>query len=132
MRLFLLLTTILVLINTKNFSQKKGKASYYHSKFEGRKTASGEIFSNQLMTAASNYFKLGQKLKVTNPLNGKTIIVTINDRMAPNSNRILDLTRKGAELLSFLEKGICDVIIENLILTADSTIYNLEDSLSNN
>lgn len=130
MRLFFLLACFFVLNTTKNYSQKKGKASYYHSKFEGRKTASGEIFSNQLMTAASNYYKLGQKLKVTNPLNGKTIIVTINDRMAPNSNRIIDLTRKGAELLSFLEKGICDVIIENIILNADSTIYKIEDSLS--
>jgi rare lipoprotein A len=53
--------------------QKTGTASFYHDKFEGRKTATGEVFDNENFTAASNHFKLGTYVKVTNQSNGKVV-----------------------------------------------------------
>jgi rare lipoprotein A len=60
---------------------KKGAhASYYHDKFTGRKTASGQIFDNKKMTAAHKKLPFGSKVRVTNEANGKSVIVTVNDR----------------------------------------------------
>ena len=95
----------------QNLQRKEGKASYYHSKFNGRKTATGEIFSNQNMTAASNHFPLGTMVKVTNKNTGKFVIVKINDRMAPNNSRIIDLTERAARELCFFDKGLCKGIV---------------------
>jgi rare lipoprotein A (peptidoglycan hydrolase) len=92
-----------------------GTASYYASKFEGRKTATGEIFRNSGMTAASNTFKLNTWVKVTNLKNGKTIIVRINDRMAPSMHkkgRVLDLTQTAARQLDFYKSGLAKVKVE--------------------
>ena len=91
---------------------KEGIASYYHAKFNGRKTATGEIFSNQNMTAASNHFPLGTMVKVTNKKTGKFVFVKINDRMAASNHRIIDLTEKAAKELCFMDKGICVVTVE--------------------
>lgn len=91
---------------------RTGIASYYHQKFQGRKTATGEIFNHNLLTAASNYFKLGSKVKITNILNGKSVIVTINDRMSKGNKRLVDLTRTAAKQLEFIEKGLCKVLVE--------------------
>jgi len=91
---------------------KEGTASYYHSKFNGRKTATGEIFSNQNMTAASNHFPLGTMVKVTNKKTGKFVLVKINDRMGAGNHRIIDLTEKAARELCFMDKGVCIVTVE--------------------
>lgn len=96
----------------QNIQRKEGKASYYHPKFNGRKTATGEIFSNQNMTAASNHFPLGTMVKVTNKQSGKFVIVKINDRMAPNSSRVIDLTELAARELCFYNQGLCTVVVE--------------------
>lgn len=93
----------------------KGIASFYASKFNGRKTATGEIFSNSGMTAASNTFRLGTWVKVTNTRNGKTVIVKVNDRMAPSMHkkgRILDLTQAAAKKLDFVRAGTTSVKVE--------------------
>ncbi len=91
-----------------------GIASYYNSKFEGRKTASGVIFSNSKLTAASNHYKLGQWVKVTNTLNGKSVIVEINDRMSKGNRRLIDLTKEAAGVLCFIDAGLCKVEVELL------------------
>src|SRR6187402_570303 len=82
-------------------SDKKGTASFYHEKFEGRRTATGEVFTNDEFTAASNKLKLGTYVKVTNLNNGKIAYVRINDRMAPNNPRLIDLASIAAEKLDF-------------------------------
>jgi rare lipoprotein A len=89
-----------------------GVASYYSSKFEGRKTASGAIFSNKKMTAASNHFKLGQRVRVTNVHNGKTVVVEVIDRMSKNNKRLIDLTQEAARMLCFMDEGLCKVKVE--------------------
>jgi rare lipoprotein A len=88
-----------------------GIASYYHNNFIGRKTSSGEVFSQHKMTAASNSYDLGTKVKVTNLENDSSIVVTINDRMG-NKKRLIDLTKAGAKKLGFIKQGLTKVKIE--------------------
>ena len=59
---------------------QKGKASFYAKKFTGRKTANGEIFHHDSMTCAHRHYDFGTLLKVTNPRNGKSVVVRVNDR----------------------------------------------------
>lgn|GEM_PF-1876272 len=92
---------------------KTGIASFYHPKFVGRKTATGEVFSNEKFTAASNYFKLGTFVKVTNMANGRFIYVKINDRMG-HPGRMIDLTNRAAKELKFVTRGTTKVKIEEV------------------
>jgi rare lipoprotein A len=91
---------------------KKGIASFYHPKFEGRKTATGEVFKNTNFTAASNGIRLNTYVKVTNLSNGKVVYVKINDRMAANNSRMLDLTEAAASELDYRNSGITKVKME--------------------
>lgn len=91
-----------------------GKASFYHDKFDGRKTASGAIFSNALMTAAHRTLPLGTWVRVTYPKNGNSIEVFVNDRGPYVSGRIIDLSKKAFEQLDSLRRGVIEVIIEVL------------------
>lgn len=91
---------------------ERGKASFYGDQFNGRKTASGEIFNNSKMTAAHRTHPFGTRLKVTNIKNNKSVIVTVNDRGPVKSERLIDLTKAAARELDFIAEGIADVIIE--------------------
>jgi rare lipoprotein A len=73
-----------------------GQASFYSNKFNGRKTASGEIFNQKNMTCACNAVKLGTWLRITNVRNGKSVIVKANDRIHPKMRRVVDLTSGAA------------------------------------
>ena len=113
--LFLLvISTFSFSINNENIAPKtySGIASYYHPKFNGRKTANGEIFSNEKLTAANNFLKLGTIVKVLNPENGKTVIVKINDRMNKKNHRLIDLTEAAARALDIIQQGLGKVEIE--------------------
>lgn len=92
-------------------NSKSGTASYYHNKFVGRKTANGEIFSNNKYTAACNQYPLGTYLKVTNKKNNKVIYVKVNDRIG-HPKRIIDLTHRAAKDLNFANSGLTSVNIE--------------------
>lgn len=91
-----------------------GLASYYADKFEGRLTANGEIFRHDKFTAACNVFPLGTRLKITNLRNRKSVIVRTNDRLHPNTKRIVDLTKAAASKLGFIHAGLARVRIEVL------------------
>lgn len=91
--------------------EKTGKASYYHPKFTGRKTATGEIFSNNKYTAACNQYPLGTYLKVTNTNNGRVVYVKVNDRIG-HPQRIIDLTHRAASDLKYINSGLATVKIE--------------------
>ncbi|OSZ81810.1 hypothetical protein CAP35_00645 [Chitinophagaceae bacterium IBVUCB1] len=93
---------------------EKGIASYYHDKFTGRKTANGEVFTNDKFTAASNKLKLGSYVKVTNLSNGEVVYVKINDRMAASNKRLIDLASIAAKRLNFHQKGITKVKVEEV------------------
>lgn len=75
--------------------KKNAHASYYHNKFNGRKTASGAKFDNEKYTAAHRKLPFGTKVKVTNEVNGKSVIVTITDRGPFTKGREIDLTRRA-------------------------------------
>lgn len=91
-----------------------GIASYYHDKFQGRRTATGETFNQKLLTCASNQFSLGTWLRVTNMRNGKSVFVRVNDRMHPKMKRVVDLSKLAAQIIGIEKSGVGKVSIENL------------------
>jgi rare lipoprotein A len=94
-----------------------GVASFYSDSFDGKKTASGETFRQKGFTAASNNVPLGTWVQVTNLRNKKTVVVKINDRMAPSmarKGRVVDLTRAAAKQLDFIGNGLTKVKVEVL------------------
>ena len=88
-----------------------GKASYYADKFDGRQTASGEIFSQSKNTAAHRTLKFGTVLKVTNLNNNKSTIVVVNDRGPFVEDRVIDLSRSAAEEIGMINSGVVDAEI---------------------
>ena len=98
----------------------KGKATIYANRFQGLRTATGEIFKHSNLTAASNNFKINTWVKVTNLSNMKTVIVRINDRMHPRMakmGRVVDLTHAAAKLLGGFD-GMANVRVEAIANTA--------------
>ncbi len=80
-------------------------ACYYHNKFNGRKTASGIIFSNNKLTAAHKSLTFGTKVKVTNIENNKSVIVEINDRGPFTKGLEIDLSKKAFDAISHDKKS---------------------------
>ncbi len=107
-----LLFVFLLFLNFRVSAQEFGKASYYHHKFNGRKTASGEIFNNRQMTAAHRTLPFNTLVRVTNLDNGKSVVVRINDRGPWRSERIIDVSRAAAEQIDMIPKGVVDVKVE--------------------
>ena len=89
-----------------------GQASFYSNKFNGRRTASGEIFNQNKLTCACNVLPLGTWIKVTNLRNGKSAIVKINDRIHPKMKRIVDLSKAAAQRLGYVSNGLTRVKVE--------------------
>ena len=75
--------------------KKRAHASYYADKFTGKRTASGQVFDNQKHTAAHRKFPFGTKVRVTNEANGKSTIVTVNDRGPFTKGREIDLSKRA-------------------------------------
>ncbi len=92
--------------------EQSGKASYYATYLEGRRTANGAIFSNNQLTAAHKTLPFGTCLVVTNLSNNKQVVVTINDRGPYIKGRIIDLSQAAAQQLGFIHQGITQVKIE--------------------
>lgn len=100
--------------------QMNGTASFYANKFVGRPTATGETFKHTGLTAASNYFKFHTWVRITNLLNGKSVIVRINDRMHPamaKKGRVVDLTKAAAKELGCAFTGLIKVMVEKVPLS---------------
>jgi rare lipoprotein A len=94
----------------------RGSASYYASKFNGRRTASGERFDNSDLTAAHRSLPFGSRVRVTNPANGRSVVVRVNDRGPFTRGRLIDVSRAAAEELGMVARGHADV---ELALIAD-------------
>lgn len=86
-----------------------GMASWYGPYFHGRQTANGEIFDQNDLTAAHPTLPLGTFLKVTNQLNGKSIVVRVNDRGPYFDNRVLDLSKRAAAIINGEERGVVPI-----------------------
>jgi rare lipoprotein A len=91
-----------------------GIASYYGSKFHGRKTASGERFSNSAMTAAHRSAPFGSQLKVTNIANGRSVVVRVNDRGPFVRGRVVDVSAVAARQLGMTGRGLARVRVQSL------------------
>ena len=126
----LLITAIVFIVPLKTFSQKSdtatkaksskskrvlyGQASFYANKFEGKKTANDEIFSQKKLTCACNVLPLGTWIRVTNLRNGRTVVVKTNDRLHPRMKRIIDLSKAAAVKLGYVGAGLTRVKVEVL------------------
>ena len=93
-------------------SVQTGKASYYAQKFSGRRTASGERLHHDSLTCAHRTYPFGTMLRVTNPANGKEVIVRVTDRGPYVKGRIIDLSVRAARELGIISQGIAPVIVE--------------------
>ena len=98
--------------NNATDAKKTSFASYYHDKFNGRKTASGEIFSNSKLTAAHRTLPFGTEVKVTNLSTGKSVVVEINDRGPFHSSRALDLSKAAFNSIGNHKNGTMPVEYE--------------------
>jgi rare lipoprotein A len=89
-----------------------GLASWYGKDFHGKKTANGEYFNMNALTAAHKTLPLPTFVKVTNLANGRTIILRVNDRGPFVGDRVIDVSRRGAQLLGFQKQGVTRVRIQ--------------------
>ena len=94
--------------------QAEGKASYYAAAHRGKRTASGEAFNPDTLTAAHRSLPFGSRVRVTNLNNQRSVVVRINDRGPHVRGRIIDLSRRAAEKLGMLRAGVVPVRIESL------------------
>ena len=99
--------------DAKDYS-KEGIASYYHSKFNGRRTSSGELYNSTLYTAAHKTLPLNSYAVVTNMNNQRKVIVRINDRGPFSKGRIIDLSHAAAKEIGIIGSGMGMVKIEAL------------------
>lgn len=92
-------------MNSAEGYQKKGIASWYGTKFHGRRTSSGEVYDMYAMTAAHKTLPLPTYVEVTNLENGRTVVVKVNDRGPFHDNRLIDLSYSAATKLGIVDKG---------------------------
>ncbi|MEN9949621.1 MAG: hypothetical protein RLY85_373 [Bacteroidota bacterium] len=88
-----------------------GVASFYSDWFVGKKTSSGEKFSQKKMTCAHNTLPIGTRVRVTELKSGKSVVVRVNDRLHRNNPRLVDLSKAAASQLGFRKKGIIKVSV---------------------
>lgn len=91
-----------------------GIASWYGPGFHGKQTANGEVFDENDLTAAHRTLQMPSVVRVTNLDNGRSIVVRINDRGPFAHGRIIDMSRRGAQLLGFIRQGTAKVRVELL------------------
>ncbi|MCZ7585791.1 MAG: septal ring lytic transglycosylase RlpA family protein [Deltaproteobacteria bacterium] len=91
---------------------QRGIASWYGEAFQGRRTASGEIFDMYKLTAAHPSLPFGTVVRVTSRVNGRTTIVRINDRGPSTRGRIIDLSYAAAKQLDMIRAGLMEVEVE--------------------
>lgn len=96
-----------------NYSET-GIASWYGPDFHGKQTANGEVFDMNELTAAHKTLQLPSLVRVTNLDNGRTLVVRVNDRGPFVRGRIIDLSRRSAQLLGFEQSGTAKVRVEVL------------------
>ncbi len=92
-------------------AEKSGLASFYSTKMNGHRTASGQRFNSNALTAASKEYPLGTKLKLTNTGNNRSVIVRVNDRGPNIKGRDISVTRRAARQLGFIKAGTAQLTI---------------------
>ncbi|WKS99834.1 septal ring lytic transglycosylase RlpA family protein [Gallibacterium salpingitidis] len=105
----------------KNYA-KQGTATFYHPKFVGQKTSSGEVYNEKLFTAAHKTLPLNSYVLVTNLRNHKQVVVRINDRGPFHSNRIIDLSKAAAKELGMTARGTANVKLDMVIIDRNGNL----------
>src|SRR5262245_5894767 len=106
------LATVLNLGIAAAQTAEEGIANFYSDKFQGKKTASGAVYDKNKLTASHKTLPYGTKARVTNLENGKSVVVTVNDRMKPGNPAVIDVTRRAAQDLGFAKAGKAKVKVE--------------------
>jgi rare lipoprotein A len=95
-------------------AEQHGRASWYGEAFHGRKTANGEVYDMNHLTAAHKTMPLPSYARVTNRANGRSVVVRVNDRGPFSNNRVIDLSKRAAYMLDYISAGTADVKVEYL------------------
>lgn len=111
-RLAAIILLLLLLPPVLTALTETGQASWYGGKFQGRQTASGEIFDTEKLTAAHKTLPFGTQVEVTNLENGLKVVVRINDRGPFVEGRIIDLSRAAADALDMVGSGVARVEVK--------------------
>lgn len=94
--------------------RQEGIASWYGKAHHGRRTASGARFDMHALTAAHRSLPFGSRIKVTNTANGRSVVLTVNDRGPFIAGRLLDVSYRAARELNFARAGLAEVRIETV------------------
>lgn len=94
------------------WAQEEGLASYYHSRFHGKKSSSGRVHDSDELVAAHRTHPFGTFLRVTNLSNMLSTIVCVTDRGPHRKGRVIDVSTAAAEVLGFIRKGVAKVRVE--------------------
>ncbi len=105
------LLAFFALISTGIAQVVVGKATYYADRFHGRKTSSGQRYHTDSLTCAHRTLPFGTYLRVTNPKNGKEVVVKVNDRGPFNRHAVIDLSKAAARRIGIISAGIAHVEI---------------------
>jgi rare lipoprotein A len=125
MRIALLVAFVLsVSAGAVNAFEAEGLASWYGGKFQGRRTASGEIFDTNELTAAHRSLPFESIVRVTNTLNDRSVVVRINDRGPFVDNRIIDLSRAAADAIGLT--AVAPVVLEVLHKQQETTLRTIQ------
>lgn len=100
--------------------KKQGIASWYGKRFHGKKTSIGEIYDMYAMTAAHTILPIPSYAKVTNPANGRSVTVRINDRGPFKHDRLIDLSYAAAYQLRLIKQGSGVVVVESIDTRAEA------------
>ncbi|CAE6505522.1 rare lipoprotein A [Nitrosomonas nitrosa] len=101
-----------MVLGSSSVSAETGYAVHYSNLFQGKKTASKEIFDQRKLTAAHKKHPFGTRVKVTNLDNDQSVVVKINDRMPTRNSNIIDVSKRAAEELGFVKQGRAHVRLE--------------------
>jgi rare lipoprotein A len=111
--------------------QRRGEASWYGTKFHGRRTANGEVYNMFAMTAAHTTLPIPSYVRVTHVANGRSIIVRINDRGPFHGNRIIDLSYAAAKKLGMIATGFATVDVVDVTPTESTSRATLASTNDN-
>jgi len=117
------LAVLALAVSAAALPAEEGLASWYGGKFQGRRTASGEIFDTRQLTAAHRSLPFGSQVLVTNLENGKSVTVRINDRGPFVAGRVIDLSLAAAAAIGLAGRGLAAVRLE---VQAEAVYYCLQ------
>ena len=121
-KIIFILATILSLTTTTALAQSKGKASYYGTKFHGRRTRDGSRYHTDSLTRAHRTLPFGTLLKVRNQKNGREVVVKVTDRGPFGPGRIVDLSMAAAREIGMVQQGVVPVEVTRVGHVNDSKL----------